>query len=202
MASSLRIGRPEFLTLNQHGTRAVQLLDLFSVTDESTPKGRINLNTASSEVLRTLAAGIFLNNDPDILPNSLQKKLRGPSISKEADRFAEAVIQSRPFLSTSQLALIQLNGKPFFGNPEIWPEAERPTEWNDAGREAYFTKIFELACTKSRNFRIYITAEVLDPKRAVRARCRKVYQVNLEPIRNDAKAIIRQKVNLIYTSNL
>src|SRR5712692_7575163 len=56
---TLAIGRPEFSMFDQNGTRAWQLLDMFSSKTSSTnftsTAGLVNLNTASRDVLRALA---------------------------------------------------------------------------------------------------------------------------------------------------
>src|SRR5205823_9565140 len=56
---TLAIGRPEFSMFDQNGMRAWQLLDVFSVKTTSTnvtnTAGLVNLNTASRDVLRSLA---------------------------------------------------------------------------------------------------------------------------------------------------
>ncbi len=78
---SLRIGRPEFTLFDKDGSRASQLLDIFSAGDPAdssaagrlatqiSTRGKINLNTASLETLRALAAGIQIGkvnaNDVD-----------------------------------------------------------------------------------------------------------------------------------------
>lgn len=201
MASTLRIGRPEFLTLDQWGTRAWQLLDLFSIADTSTPAGRININTASREVLRTLSAGLLLQRDPEIQPPELRNNLWGPLVSRQGDLFADAVIAARPFVSPAQLADLRSNGIPLFGNPEIWP-APRPSAWNDRAAEEYFARIYSLTTVRSRNFRIHVTAEALDRRGKPNARCRKVFQVCVVPNRNQGQAIADQQIKLIYESSL
>src|SRR5262249_43626106 len=78
---TLAIGRPEFSMFDQNGMRAWQLLDVFSGKTASTnftnTAGLVNLNTASRDVLRSLAAGILENRDPAIQPSSLQPPPQG-----------------------------------------------------------------------------------------------------------------------------
>ena len=170
-----RIGRPEHKTFDQNGTRAWQLLDIFSVgdptnaangatTNQLSTRGKININTASTETLRALGAAIQIGNlnsgdvDQAIQPAAVY----GPQSSKAADLFAQYVIAQRtkqPFLSTSQLAALPgSNNEPFFGNADQWgssggPKVEQadtistttsPTitkgtvDWNDAHVGAIF----------------------------------------------------------------
>src|SRR4029077_17195137 len=72
---TLAIGRPEFAKFDKNGMRAWQLLDVFSGKTSSTnftnTAGLVNLNTASRDVLRSLAAGILQNSDKGIQPSSL-----------------------------------------------------------------------------------------------------------------------------------
>src|SRR5437762_8250293 len=135
---TLAIGRPEFSMFDQpsatcptcgNGTRAWQLLDVFSAktanTNFTNTAGLVNINTASRDVLRSLAAGILQNRDPAIQPTSLQGNLYPPTGNaaqpanvQQADKFADAVINSRPLLSTAALSAIRdSQGRPFFGNP-------------------------------------------------------------------------------------
>src|SRR5205807_5020509 len=75
---TLGIGRPEFSMFDQNGMRAWQLLDIFSGKTSSgnftNTAGLVNINTASRDVLRALAAGILQNRDPAIQPATLQGK--------------------------------------------------------------------------------------------------------------------------------
>src|SRR5262249_46693669 len=112
---TLAIGRPEFSMFDQNGMRAWQLLDVFSGKAASTnftnTAGLVNLNTASRDVLRSLAAGILESRDPAIQPLSLQGNLSPPTGGaaqpanvQQADKFADAVVNSRPLLSTAALS--------------------------------------------------------------------------------------------------
>src|SRR5207302_3002941 len=63
---TLAIGRPEFSKFDTNGMRAWQLLDVFSAASGTTipttnTAGLVNINTASRDVLRALAAGILQN---------------------------------------------------------------------------------------------------------------------------------------------
>ena len=196
---TLAIGRPEFSKFDQNGMRAWQLLDVFSGktanTNFTNTAGLVNINTASRDVLRSLAAGILQNRDPAIQPSSLQTiftrrhrlSASAPSATvQQADRFADAVINSRPLLSTAALSAIRdSQGQPFFGNPNQYNDSTQtpPTEWNDPGREELFAKIYNLATTRSRNFRVFVTGQSLDKNGNVLSTVTKVYHVFIKPNR-------------------
>ena len=203
---TLNIGRPEFSMFDQNGMRAWQLLDVFSSKTSSTnftsTAGLVNLNTASRDVLRSLAVGILQNRDSAILPAELQGNLYPPTGNaaqptnvQQADKFADAVINSRPLLSTSALSAIRdSQGQPFFGNSNqyIGSTQPQPTEWNDAAREELFAKIYNLATTRSRNFRVFVTGQSLDKNRRVLSTVTKVYHVFIKPTRDPTTGAIQK----------
>jgi hypothetical protein len=198
---TLAVGRPEFSMFDQNGMRAWQLMDVFSTATSSSNNvtntaGLVNINTASFDVLRSLAAGILQNRDSAIQPPALYNNLYPPTSTasgtapsasvQQADLFADAAINSRPLLSTSALSAIKdSQGRPFFGNPNQYENSTQtpPTEWNDPGREELFAKIYNLATTRSRNFRVFVTGQSLDKNGNVLSTVTKVYQVFVEPIR-------------------
>ena len=67
-----------------------------------------------------------------------------------------------------------------------------PTEWNDAGREELFAKIFNLATTRSRNFRVFVTGQSLDKNGNVLSTVTKVYQVFVKPNRDPTTGAIQK----------
>jgi hypothetical protein len=200
---TLAIGRPEFSMFDQNGTRAWQLLDVFSGKTSSTnftnTAGLVNINTASRDVLRALAAGILENRDPAIQPLSLQPPPNGNGLypptsaaNVQADLFTDAVINSRPLVSTAALSAIKdSQGRPFFGNPNQYNNQTVPTEWNDPGREELFAKIYNLATTRSRNFRVFVTGQSLDKNGNVLSTVTKVYQVFIKPNRDTTTGAIK-----------
>jgi Putative Ig domain len=211
---TLAIGRPEFSMFDQNGTRAWQLLDVFSGKTSSTnftnTAGLVNLNTASRDVLRSLAAGILQNSDSAIQPPSLQNNLYPPTATganiQQADLFADAVINSRPLLSTSALSAIRdSQGQPFFGNSNqyIGSTQPQPTEWNDPAREELFAKIYNLATTRSRNFRVFVTGQSLDKNGKVLSTVTKVYHVFVKPNRDPSTGAIQsQQVQIKYEGSM
>jgi hypothetical protein len=212
---TLAIGRPEFSVFDKNGMRAWQLLDVFTLGDPTqtvvttNTAGLVNLNAASRDVLRALAAGILQNADPAILPATVQPPPNGnglypPSVSSQADLFADAVTNSRPLLSTAALSAIRdSQGQPFFGNPNQYSNQTQPTEWNDAGREELFSKILNLATTRSRNFRVFVTGQSLDKSGNVMSTVTKVYQVFIKPTRDPITGAIQsQQVVIKYEGSM
>jgi hypothetical protein len=189
--------------------RAWQLLDVFSGktanTNFTNTAGLVNLNTASRDVLRSLAVGILQNRDSAIQPPSLLNNLYPPTVSSQADKFADAVINSRPLLSTAALSAIRdPQGQPFFGNPNQYNGSTQtpPTEWNDPGREELFAKIYNLATTRSRNFRVFVTGQSLDKNGNVLSTVTKVYQVFIKPNRAADGTIQSQQVVIKYEGSM
>jgi hypothetical protein len=211
---TLRIGRPEFTRFDRPGVRSSQLLDLFTAGTRRDTRGLVNLNTATREALRALAAGILLNRDLDVLPAVLSGNLYSPRTSEEADKFADAVLARRsatPFLSTSQLAnLRDETNAAVFGNPAQWTAPQTaPTEWNDSGTEELFARIFDLTAVRTRNFRVFVTGQSIDLRNSdaagnpkVLSTVRKVFQVYLNPTRDAAGAVTAQKVDVTYAREL
>jgi hypothetical protein len=209
---TLAIGRPEFSKFDQNGMRAWQLLDVFSGktanTNFTNTAGLVNINTASRDVLRSLAVGILENRDPAIQPPSLLNNLYPPTVSSQADKFADAVINSRPLLSTAALSAIRVTPaggsqpEPFFGNPHQYNNQTPPTEWNDPGREELFAKIYNLATTRSRNFRVFVTGQSLDKNGNVLSTVTKVYQVFIKPNRAADGTIQSQQVVIKYEGSM
>jgi hypothetical protein len=201
-ASTLRIGSPEFKQFDKDGSRAAQLMDLFCVADRADTRGLVNVNTASRDVLRALGAGIKLQNDAAIVPTSVF----GPMNSAQADKFADAVIACRPFLTTSQLAGLRTDPNDattkFFGNADQW-SASKPTEWNDSAREEYFSRMFNLTTVRSRNFRIFVTGQSLDKNGNVLSTVNRVFEAFLQPSRDTTTGkITNQHIQITYESIL
>jgi len=200
--STLRIGRPEhsrfaFTNLGgtypvpSLGTSAAGLLDIFCTTNAYNWAGRINLNTAPPAVLAALAGGINLTRDP----NKTGTEVNATMINA----FTNGVMKFRhvyPFLSPSQLAFISRNygtnpttpatcWTNTFSNNAVFSTSvlgglNGVSGINDQGFEEWFSKIYNLTCVQSFNYRIYVVAQLTDtngnPKGAM---MRKYYQVHL-----------------------
>ena len=199
--NTLRIGRAEhqrFAFTNMYGNSvpsipnmgmsAAALLDLFCVTNGTNVSGgpytlgggKINLNTAPAPVLRALAGGILLTNDPAQIPTSYTIP---PAM---AEAFAQGVMRFRskyPFLTPSHLSFIgtatnwpnttDWPSNAVFGNTNTIALSTAPgntfgptarmaiTEWNDQAAEEWFSKIYALSSCQSHNFRIYVVAQLV-----------------------------------------
>jgi hypothetical protein len=203
---TLRIGRPEhsrfaFTNLGgtypvpSLGTSAAGLLEIFCTTNEYNWAGKININTAPPPVLAALAGGITLSKDT----NKVGSEVPATMISA----FTNGVTKFRsvyPFISPSQLAFISANyGTNGWTNSTVWRAnavfstntnttqaggLSGVTSLNDEGREEWFSKIYNLTCVQSFNYRIYVVAQLTstngNPKGAM---MRKYYQLHL---RNNA----------------
>ena len=74
-----------------------------------------------------------------------------------------------PFYSPSQLTFIGVD--PNWPNTNSWPSnavftpavagGGAATEWNDAATEEWFSRIYGLSKVQSRNFRIYVQAQLI-----------------------------------------
>ena len=214
---TLRIGRREFTKFDQNLKRAWQLLDIFAagaktdVIARRSTAGLVNLNTASRETLRTLCANIT-NSDP-----ALGTPLNPPFNATQADRFADAVIAARPFLSEAQMSAIKLDPTyvasptgappgpaptPFFGNTKQWQTSVRPAQLSDAGFEDLFARMYNLSSVRSRNFRVFVTGQAVDKNDKVLSTVSKVFQVYMNPHRNASGAPQQSLVEVTYEASL
>ena len=198
--NTLRIGRAEhqrFAFTNMYGNSvpsipnmgmsAAALLDLFCLTNGasvgggpySMGGGKINLNTAPAPVLRALAGGILLTNDPAQVPASYTIP---PAM---AEAFAQGVMRFRskyPFLTPSHLSFIGTD--PSWPNTNNWPANSVFGSTNtialstapgntfgsttgisltggDQAAEEWFSKIYALSSCQSHNYRIYVVAQLV-----------------------------------------
>jgi hypothetical protein len=147
---------------------AAALLDIFCATTNQPNylSGRfddgdqVNINTAPPRVLRALAAGVVLSNDPStnfVLPTNA------------VDNFVKGVTNFRaryPFYSPSQLTFIGTATN--WPNTNTWPanavfttNGMGLTEADDAAVEEWFSKIYSLSKVYTRNYRIYVQAQLI-----------------------------------------
>jgi len=226
--NTLRIGRPEHARFDVAGQRGSHLLDLFhtglSRSSDAAERsgllsrieGHINLNTASKSALRLLVAGELLQ-DPEIRrfrSNShTQETSRFPHISAVspapdialvADRIADAIIRSRPYAGTGELAnareLVQAAFTHVFGNDRLFPEFSGSgypvLQWTDSASEESFARIHEASTVRSRNFRIWVIGQAVAPTTAmnasteVLAEVRRAYTVFADPGARNADGTI------------
>ena len=204
--TSLRVGRGElqrFAFTNMYGNSvppipnmsmsAAALLDLFATTNgtsvgdgpHSLGGGKINLNTAPAPVLRALAGGIRLTQDPS-LTGVGGSGTNFPVPASMTEAFAQGVMRFRskyPFLTPSHLCFIGTD--PGWPNTNNWPVnavfgttntialTNAPgntfgasarinvTAWNDQAAEEWFSKIYALSSCQSHNYRIYVVAQLV-----------------------------------------
>lgn len=205
--NTLRMGRPEhpaFSGIDGKHNRAASLLDLFHAgrpraADKSLREGslviidgHLNLNTASRDALRTVAAGLLVMDPklssrtskshsplPAAAPPSQLLKLDAPRQTVLADKIADAVINRRPYASPSEISLATTSdGMEVFGNPMQYPETNN-VRWTDSAAEEVFARVYQSSTVRSRNFRVWIVAQALSPVDPTRvlAEVRKVHTV-------------------------
>ncbi len=209
--NSLRIGRPEHPKFDVPGLHAAHLLDLFHAGMEGDEDditgdrvridGKVNLNTASREVLRALAVG-YLKQDP-VLAEQLSRSHQpthlmapptrsaeegAPRLEIAGDVLADAIILRRPITCAAELAAVKTaEDEPVFGNPEFHQLGE-DLEWNDSAAEEVFERVYNASTLRSRNFRVWVVGQSLAPKEAdstsapvVMAESRKVFTIFADP---------------------
>lgn len=193
---SLRIGQGEFPVYNTPGNRSYQLLDLFTVSANRTNQASINLNTATTDALRALVAGIQYRTNQNLQPTNRAIYAARSSGGEAGNRFAEAVIASRPYLSVAQLSNITNSLGYYFGNTNQWSgnTNEGPTMWNDSSREELFSEIYPLVTVRSRNFLVFVCGQALDANGDVISSVDRIYNVFLEPTQNGNTATINPKI--------
>jgi type II secretory pathway pseudopilin PulG len=203
--NTLRIGRPEHPRFNQPTghypadmppMHAARLLDLFhagksraSDSEKSLREGpvariegHVNINTASRDSLRAMAAGI-LQMDPKLSKRTSDvfDSRMAPSVeplttvsaltaSKEADTVVDAIILGRPYTSPSELACaMNSDGKQVFGNEFLYPYTPSgqsftsQLQWADAAAEEIFGRVYEASTVRSRNFRVWVIGQAVSP---------------------------------------
>lgn len=198
---SLRIGQPDFPPFSRQGGRASQLLDLFTVEQIRTNAGLVNINTATFDSLRALAAGILFQNNGNLQPSNRTIYPPRSANGKAADRFGEAIISSRPFISSAQMAHMTNSIGFYFGNLSQWGSTnESPTMWNDSTRERLFSELLPLVTTRSRNFQIFVSGQVLDKNGKVLSSANGVFHVFFEPDEIGAQTSVTPKI--FYESSL
>jgi hypothetical protein len=213
--NTLRIGRPEhpaFNGVDGKSNRAIGLLDLFHAgqpfaNDTSLRigplirlDGHVNINTASRDALRSLAAGQLVMDPelskrksnshslaPAMAPPTEPLKLDAPRNLVLADEIAEAIMASRPYASPSRMALAtDPDGAEVFGNRRQYQDADN-VQWTDAAAEEVFGRVYQAATVRSRNFRIWVVAQAVAPVTSssavpeVLAEVRKAYTIHADP---------------------
>jgi hypothetical protein len=210
--NTLRVGRWEFSRFTNNGTRASQLLDLFAVGPTNASGdvvnrvvGRININTASTNVLRALAAGVYNSTDPALLPLGNNFVVPTDAVSGFVAGVANRRSQ-KPFFSTAELNTISTNT-----NAGTWPASSvfgnsnvaAVTEWNDAAAEEWFAKVLPLATVRSRNFAVFAVGQALQPGSGkALSTAQVVFQLYVEPQRSPAGVTTNAVPRILQSWNL
>lgn len=156
---TLRIGQPEFSYWDVPGKRAIELLDLFTVTSNKKKRGLININTAPHEILTAIFYGITPTSDQRFLHSKIQLDA--------AERLATLLEEHRPYEKISDLRLLT----PLLANAETYSPtlSFNVTSENvplaavfDRAREEGFAKMISLCTIYSHTFRIFILGQALD----------------------------------------
>jgi hypothetical protein len=208
--NTLRIGRPEhpaFDSIAKPSMHASNLLDLFhaGVSRSEIPamregavtriQGHVNINTASHDTLRAMAAGslvmdpllsLQISDDhraaPFMAPPKAPLILDAPTTAIVADRIADAVIRCRPYAGTGAVTSAkEADGTLVFGNKKLYPDSAN-IEWSDSAAEEVFARVYEGSTVRSRNFRVWVVAQAIAPTTAasnpeVLAEVRKVFSI-------------------------
>jgi Tfp pilus assembly protein PilX len=186
--NTLRIGRAEHARFATNGLRASQLLDLFTVSPTNSITGRININTASTNVLRALGAGVTHEGDKALQPGGTNFVPTAAAVSA----FVAAATNFRaqvPFFSPAQLSTIPTNTNAsewptnaVFGNTNLGGATVR---WSDVAAEEWFAKILPLTTVRSRNFLVHGVGQALDPKTLEPlASSKQLAMIYCEPVRD------------------
>ncbi|NNM30760.1 MAG: hypothetical protein HKO57_14670, partial [Akkermansiaceae bacterium] len=236
--NSLRIGRPEHPGFSgpgrlRPGIHAARLLDLFHCgkpfSEDAgerqggvvTIRGHVNINTASRDTLRALAAGP-LAADPlvavelrghdtsgSLAPRVIPTALSAPKSEVEADILADAIIAGRPYASASQLAEVTNEaGEVVFGNEQFYPKSSS-IQWSDAAAEEVFARVYNSATTRSRNFRVFTIGQAVrdlgNGEVKVLSTRRKMFQVFADPGGRDEAGALQPDeldVRVLYERDL
>ena len=213
--NTLRIGRPEHPAFDQSGDRslhAIRMLDLFHAgipqSDDEAERegplvridGHVNLNTASRDALRALAAGP-LEQDPRLsrrlnanhlttnffAPRTTPLVLDAPQATSLADKVADAIIAARPFASAADAVFARTpDGKYVFGNREQYQHNDT-IHWSDAAAEELFARVYNNSTVRSRNLRVWVVGQSLAPATSgvgnpeVLAESRRVFTIYANP---------------------
>jgi len=215
--TTLRIGRAEHGRFTNNGLRASQLLDLFAVSPNNSltntntiitnrVAGRINLNTATPNTLRALAAGVVHARDPALQPNTTNFVIPVAAVTN----FVAGVTNfrsTRPFFSPAQLTQIT-NGTATYPANAVFGNRTNAgaTAWNDLAAEEWFSKIYPLATVRSRNFLVHVVGQAMTTNTNFASRpvatSRQMFQVYAEPIRGASGLTTNVNVRKLATWSL
>lgn len=187
---SLRIGQPEMSFWDVEGKRAAQLLDLLTVNSVNAATGypemhgRVNVNTASEEVLRALFYNVEVKSDEGTAAGKINEA--------KSLLWAQALVQERQSngmfsrLSDVSRFLNRVNRADCYEPPLGAGSASAPPQVMDRAREEAFSKVVNLMTVQSRAFRVYVSGQALAPDGKIAARSVIEAIVILKPGANSA----------------
>jgi len=193
--NTLRIGRAEHPSFNNNGLRGAQLLDLFTVNTNTSATngfnrvpGRINLNTATPNTLRALAAGVVHVRDTSLNPGQTNYTISTNAVAAFITGVTDFRI-TKPFFSPAELPQITNGPGTYPANAVFGSRGfANVTAWNDAAAEEWFAKIYPLTTVRSRNFLIHVVGQAMTTNTNFASRpiatSRQVFQVYAEPVRD------------------
>ena len=168
--------------------------------------GHLNINAVPTifeieTMLRgaLVSNGLLMEQDSEITPiytdeveiGSLVKTLNSEAIPL----IAADLYKARPFYSPSHLARVLSE---LLDRHDALPEHH-----NDAEAEETFARILNTTTFSSRHFRIFTYAETVQPEtQQVFARQHRVYEVFVEPVRDDAGEIKRCRMQILSSRDL
>lgn len=150
------------ISWNQDALSASSLLDLFTARPTnargvSEVIGKVNLNTASREVLAALFYGI--GQDGDLAFTNSRMTTNGAYI------MADAVTNARPFFKISDIKKVYtnaLNATNF--SPQLGSASTNVAAIMDSGREQVLGSLIASLDTRSQAFNVVVLGEALDSK--------------------------------------
>jgi Tfp pilus assembly protein PilX len=171
-----------------NGERAINLLDLFTVNNANTNStvppvtnsikqslnyggalGRINPNTASSNLLAAVFSGIKIASDPGMTNSS--GSFMSPLVLTNVPTMVQQFIANRPYSSLSDL----YTNMPLFDTTNNYysPSSSSYLNTNYAGYMNVFNRVHQEAFGKlvqhltvqSRSYRVFVIGQVLDSSR-------------------------------------
>lgn len=187
-------------TWDTNGLRAIDLLDLFTVNNANTNSagtnsiaqsmnnggalGRINVNTASSNVLAAVLSGIQITSDPGMTNSSgTLLNQNGPVVLTNVPAMVNQLMTNRPYSSLSDLykamPMFDTNIN-YYPNPTVTPYlAYNDGGFAGTGNDPYliypstlnvfnrvhqeaFGKLVQHLTVQSRSYRVYVIGQVLD----------------------------------------
>jgi hypothetical protein len=168
--------------------------------------GHLNINAAPTILeIETLLRGALVSNglileqDSEITPiytDEIEIGALAKTLNPDAIPLVAAdLYKARPFYSPSHLARVLSE---LLDRHDALPE-----HYNDAEAEETFARMLNTTTFSSRHFRIFTYAETIQPEtEQVFARQHRVYEVFVEPVRDDTGEITRCRMQILSSRDL